>query len=1148
MLGAAWLLAAAASAHAQADAAAGPPARAVPPNPPRLPAGFDARAADVDAPPLFAAGAPWAPLVAVDWEHPAATAGTGAWVRTAWNRRGLRVALVLPPAPNTTPGGPRRRPPFDVRLGFVGGRGPYEVRCEPLAEPLTRMTRERAQLVLFNGRVGANARLGEAGHAICEELTLRGTPPDSLRTRWRGGAGDTLRFDAFVPWAALGLRVPAAGGDVPLRLTVGRAGHAPLAWGDSSRLGAVRLLAGPATPADSARALPIVAGPVRQPAVVAAAFPAPGLPAARAGAFTFALVDAAGRVRARAAAVPRGDVLRADLSTAGLTDGAYAVRVASGPAALGETMVRLVGSAAAGADSAWGAVKRRIDAVAARLAAHPDAPASADGHLARARAALALAALPAHPDLAALARSARLVADARAVADAVDAGRRPDASHEGYGHPAGFAADGARGPVTFVPVRGDRARVTIDAARPVAWRLTPRLYGTFSEPVDYDRPIYSWLDAQRVRNPGFRWGHPSAEQTAHDFARGGELDSAEARAALAGEWLPRIAASTDSIASPWIGVGAPAPARQATFAIACDTAAGRACQRVDAPAGARGAGVAQVLSLPTWRETRYRLHAVLRAAQGASAARVLLYHAGRVVDSARLAAVPRVPNAPGLAGDTAWRTVDAELRAPHTTGPANAFLLAVVFDGPGRLDLRKVTLYPADADHGFDPQAVAQLAALRTGWVRWPGGNYASAYHWRDGIGPRDERPSTPNYSWQGLNDNAVGTDEFLPLAARAGFDVLLTVNAGTGTPDEAAAWVQYIDGDTTTPMGRLRARNGHPAPYGIKYWNVGNELWGHWQHGYTDPAGYAERYARFSAAMRAADPSITLVANAHGGHSESPPEPWNDALLARNGADVQVMDLHTYVGVPPDSGVSAADRAFLLSAIPLSYEQWIMEFARSVRARGLTRARAIVGEYNAHVGTRDSAVDRAGDLLATAAYLHAFVRQGDFVVGANATEYSPFDPRALPFGRMHPRFDLFRTWAAHLGTQPLATTVETPVVQQARRVGRDVVPIFNLPLVDAVAVRDTATGAVAASLINRDMARAIAVDVRVDAFAPSGGARWYVLRGDPGAGVEERAPTAGAGGVITVVLPPRSASLLTVPGARRAAGAATHDPGARTP
>src|SRR5690606_7987033 len=135
----------------------------------------------------------------------------------------------------------------------------------------------------------------------------------------------------------------------------------------------------------------------------------------------------------------------------------------------------------------------------------------------------------------------------------------------------------------------------------------------------------------------------------------------------------------------------------------------------------------------------------------------------------------------------------------------------------------------------------------------WPGGNLASGYHWMEGIGPWEERPSMPNPSWPGLNSNFVGTDEYLRLAELLGIQPLITVNAGDGTAEEAARWVEYVNVDTTTEMGRLRARNGHPEPYGVRFWNIGNELWGHWQIGYTSPEKHAHRYAEFAQIGRAA-------------------------------------------------------------------------------------------------------------------------------------------------------------------------------------------------------------------------------------------------------------------------------------------------------
>jgi hypothetical protein len=276
---------------------------------------------------------------------------------------------------------------------------------------------------------------------------------------------------------------------------------------------------------------------------------------------------------------------------------------------------------------------------------------------------------------------------------------------------------------------------------------------------------------------------------------------------------------------------------------------------------------------------------------------------------------------------------------------------------------------------------------------------------------------------------------------------------------------------------------------------------------------------------MRAVDPSIRLVANGHGGHSESPPDPWNRPLLEQVGDELDIIDVHTYVGVPQEPGLTPEDRAFLLSAIPLSYERWLADFRQDLVRRGLEEVEVIVGEYNGSIRSESPGVDRLASLLIYAGYLHAFMRQGEYLIGANATEYSPFNPRALPFGRMHPRFDLFRTYARVAGTRPVDAVLETPVVQQDRRVGRDVIPIFNLPLVDAVALKDPGDGSLGISLINRDMGRALPVEVRLEEFAPAGEGRWILFGDGPEGGMTERRLRAGS--TFTVTLPPHSVSLL---------------------
>jgi alpha-N-arabinofuranosidase len=1073
-----------------------------PPGGTTLSAAFLATPPAIDGEVPFAPAAPWTPLLDVDWSGRSAHAR--AWARADWSRRGVHLSLALPDARDTTRFvvGMGLPAPFEVFVTIEGGEGEYRLRCVPLVEPVTPMTR-RLHAYLFNHRLGANARMGESGHVLCHEISLLGILADSMETRWSAAPDDGLRFEATIPWETLRLPTPAPGAEIPISLEVRQPSGRAVGLD-----GAMLRLAGAGDPAGIGDPL-LVPGPtVRQPDPVVAAYPVSGGAGA---APEFALADASGRIVARAAGETSGDAAFVALATGGVADGGLSLRVVSGGRVVAERPVRLIG---ARAESAIDSPRERLAARLAELEEGGPDPALA-GHIARARRMVELAELPAHADSAAFARSLGLVEDATAAVAALESGRRPDPSIEAFDHPAGFALDGRRGPVTLVPSGDGSARLAVRADRPMDWSLTPRLYGTFSEPVVYDRPIYSWLYAQQLRNPSFEFGHPTAEATVEAFVGYRELEPEGARAALAGEWLPRVPAGVEEVAAPWIGVGG----GDVRFETECEAYNDRQCQRVVAGSDARDAGVAQVIELPAWRATGYDLRGYFRSTGGVGEARVALYHDGRPVDSATLSGI-----------DGEWREHAASLTAPRLEGPRNAFLLAITFDGPGALELDFVTLYPDDAVDGFDPQAVEQLTELNTGWVRWPGGNYASDYHWRDGVGPPELRPSTANPSWPGLNPNLVGTDEYLQLAERAGFEVMITVNAGSGTAQEAADWVEYVNGDTTTTLGRLRALNGHPAPYGVRYWNIGNELWGHWQVGYTNPEEYARRYAAFVQAMREVDPSVRIIANAHGGHSESPPEPWNRPLLEHYGDQLEIMDIHTYVGVPDDDGRSPAERAFLLSAIPLSYEQWIVELGEDLRERGLDHVKVIVGEYNARIRSESDAMDRAADLLAYAGYLHAFMRQGDFVVGANATEYSPFNPRALPFDRMHPRYDLFRTYAAHAGTVPVEATLETPVRQQPYRVGRDVLPMFNVPVVDAVALMDPGDGSLGISLINRDVEAPITVRIELDGFRPGPTGRRFVFRG--AGGVEEEA--IDADGDLTVTLPPHSVSLLELERAGR--------------
>jgi alpha-L-arabinofuranosidase len=228
-----------------------------------------------------------------------------------------------------------------------------------------------------------------------------------------------------------------------------------------------------------------------------------------------------------------------------------------------------------------------------------------------------------------------------------------------------------------------------------------------------------------------------------------------------------------------------------------------------------------------------------------------------------------------------------------------------------------VLVYPEDNVGGFDPDVIAMLKDAKLPLLRWPGGNFVSGYRWRDGIGPADARPTLPNPSWDGLEYNLMGTDEFVAYCRVIGCEPMICVNGGDGTPEEAAAWIEYCNGPAESPMGKLRAANGHKDPYNIKLWEVGNELYGRWQVNWTSPGGNSDRYLRFAEAMRAADPSIYLLGC---GSPDGPNSEWNRRLLEDASKKLTCITDHILAGGRVNDKTDMADlyQAFLGYSVDL--------------------------------------------------------------------------------------------------------------------------------------------------------------------------------------------------------------------------------------
>ncbi len=208
--------------------------------------------------------------------------------------------------------------------------------------------------------------------------------------------------------------------------------------------------------------------------------------------------------------------------------------------------------------------------------------------------------------------------------------------------------------------------------------------------------------------------------------------------------------------------------------------------------------------------------------------------------------------------------------------------------GQGKLWVGTVSLMPADNIEGFRSDVMALLHELNSPVYRWPGGNFVSGYNWRDGIGDRDQRPPRKNPAWQGVEANDVGIHEFMRFCELLGTEPYIAVNAGLGNSDEAMAEVLYTNAGLETPMGKLRAANGHPEPWKVKWWSIGNEMYGNWQLGHMSTDEFVKKNNEFADRMKSADPSIKLIAVGDLGD-------WDRMILANCADKMDYISEHFY-------------------------------------------------------------------------------------------------------------------------------------------------------------------------------------------------------------------------------------------------------------
>ena len=410
-----------------------------------------------------------------------------------------------------------------------------------------------------------------------------------------------------------------------------------------------------------------------------------------------------------------------------------------------------------------------------------------------------------------------------------------------------------------------------------------------------------------------------------------------------------------------------------------------------------------------------------------------------------------------LAAGKDWVTVPLRFSCGADTTVGR---LEIVGTGTGTFRVGAVSLMPSDNIKGFRADTMALMKEIDCKILRMPGGNFISGYDWKNTVGDPDKRPPVFDPVWNFPQPNDVGVDELLRMCRETlGVEPEWCVNTGFGEPRSGAELVEYVNGAATTEWGAKRAANGHPEPYRVHYWNIGNEMYGHWQLGHMALDQYVIKHNLFAEAMRAVDPSIYIIAP--GGFvdemttgqgilpgSGNPLVPfasdrdWAGGMLANCYGKFDALATHAY---------PAENKHFdIATGKSVDVTQSLVEWAQAPAQRVATMADCWdeykkrfpqLNEGKVKVFFDEWAYHFKPDLkgcLAIARAFHEFFRHSDFIDMAAFTmamgwlDYDRTHSVVSAYGRV------FQLYSGHFGRIPVAVTGNSPVPPPRYPIGGD--------------------------------------------------------------------------------------------------------------
>jgi len=589
--------------------------------------------------------------------------------------------------------------------------------------------------------------------------------------------------------------------------------------------------------------------------------------------------------------------------------------------------------------------------------------------------------------------------------------------------------------------------IRVNASKPAPNKIPRSIFGTFLEPIG--NSIYGGLWAEILENPSFEdnlWNAATLQemfQSRPELLRASELT-------LPLPWEPLNSAQGGRYAPEW------------------DDAANSSRSLLLMGLPDQQTGVRQRIYLPVHRTLHYTGGIYLKHLSGPPTVEISLRTRNQPGEVLVSQAIP-------LSGSD-WRKYDYSLDVPeHRLAALEPADYVIAVSNGTRVLLDQASLVPADNISGMDPDMIAMARDLKSPIIRF-GGNFTSAYHWKDGIGPFEKRRSMLNSAWGMPEYNQFGTDEFLRFCELVGAEPQIALNLGTGTPEEAAAWVEYVNAHWKDHHGGL-------------LWELGNELWGTFQIGYPTLPRVADRTKAFSEAVHKVDPGARLIAT---GADPDNFHDWNAEQLKNALDHFQFLSTHFVVTTSstqsPDANADfIAKSAF---ALPVEVGRRLRKMhEQSQNSFGDVKTAFTEWLFWAPNDTFPR-YDNMGGAVATGGFLNMFLRNSDIVPIADMTGVVEFGgiwkKRSRVFGT--PAYWVFKMYS----TSDIARVVEAESNGETYDVARGTSrfpSIERVPYLDVVATLSDDGDKLTLFCVNRDLGRDLTAKFAIAGFRAKPGA-----------------------------------------------------------